>query len=235
MIDAKTADKLDALLRMYYNSATTEGEKNNANSLFEKICKKHNIDADEYRRQSLANPDNSNIRSRARKEPSFDDMWAEFFWRAAKEAARNATRDRDRANAYRRRYEEAERRQKQKEEERRRAEEKAKQARSQSWGNNRWGSLEFEMKEPLWEIKWHNHKRVILLNTLVRAKGTMNRWGTQNFCIYSETFDPEQWFKNKESIYIIHSGKVQYFRDHYVVEKLWVVDSAGFEIEIPLK
>ncbi len=233
MIDAKTADKLDALLRMYYNSATTEGEKNNANSLFEKICKKHNIDADEYRRNSPINPENKTSGRSGYKDPSFDfdDLW-EFFTRVAREAAK---RDRDRADAYRRRYTDYENIRRQQEERKRQAEEKARKASSQSWANNRWGSLEFEMKEPLWEIKWHNHKRVILLNTLVRSKGTMNRWGTQNFCIYSETFDPEQWFKNKESIYIIHSGKVQYFRDHYVVEKLWVVDSAGFEIEIPLK
>lgn len=41
-------NKLDSLLRMYYNKSSTRGEKDNALSLFNKLCKKENIDPDKY-------------------------------------------------------------------------------------------------------------------------------------------------------------------------------------------
>lgn len=255
MADTKTFEKLDSLLRMYFNSATTDGEKSNALQLFKKISVKNGVNPDEYIKKSPGNPVNErrgrfnrpNSRSNSRQSSGFDadDFWDEIFRNVRQK------QQRDDANDYRRKYEQAEKQErerkareegKRREEERQRQEAKRQQDQTRRWGTNSWGTLEFEMKEPLWEVKFHNEKRVILLNTMVRGKGTQNRWGTQNFCIYSDTFNPEKWFtlKAKDStsadpIYIVQSGKVQYFRDHYIMEKLFIIDSEGFEVEIPLK
>jgi len=257
--DTKTLDKLDSLLRMYFNSATTDGEKSNALQLFKKISIKNGIDPDEYIKTSAGNPVNKrsgrfnrpnsrtgsrpNSHTSSRPNSGFD---ANDFWDSVFRNARQK-QQRDDANNYRRKYEQAEKQERERKEReaeaRRREEERKRQeAKRQQDQTRRWGTLEFEMKEPLWEVKFHKEKRVILLNTMVRGKGTQNRWGTQNFCIYSDTFDPEKWFtlKAKDSttadkIYIVQSGKVQYFRDHYIMEKLFIIDSAGFEVEIPLK
>lgn len=234
-MDTKILHKLDSLLSMYYASSTTDGEKTNAKFLFEKICKKNNIDPNEYRKYSKVNPANSRqrnygSRSNYKSTNNEKDFW-DFIHKAAKEAREAQQREkakRDEANEYRRRYAEQERKEKE-------YEQCKKEEFKKRWDSNKWGTLEFEMKEPLWEVKIHNQKRVILLNTMVRSWGTQNRWGTQNFCIYSDTFDPEQWFKNKESIYFIRSGKVQYFRDHYIMEKMWGIDINGVAFEIPLK
>ena len=267
-MDTKISDKLDALLRMYYNSATTQGEKDNAMSLFQKICTKNNVDSTEYQKTSSGNPINeqtrrgrfnSSSRSNARPQNNSNDDDFENFWRDVRNGFgfggfggfTNNKKKQDDANEYRRRYQEQEeqrRKTREKEEadrkaradgqrrERERQYEEARRQQDQSkrWGTNQWGTLEFEMKEPLWEEKYHNSKRVILVQTLVRAKGTQNKWGTQNFCIYSENFDPKDIF-NKTDIYIVNSGKVQYFRDHYVMERLWVLDKNGFECEIKIK
>jgi hypothetical protein len=276
MVDTKTSDKLDALLRMYYNSATTQGEKNNAKTLFERICKKHDIDPDTYRNNSRANPANENTRtSGSRRNNSssssnsggmdFNDFWEtvmrgfggaykhrpdsdansyrqQTYNREKQEEAQRKADEAKRRDDYRRRTEEARRR----DEERQRAEEQARreynERRYGSWSNNKWGTFEFEIKEVLWEVKYHNQKRVIFLNTMSRGKGTKNKWGTQNYVIYSETFDPEQWFTLKpngsneqERIFVIETGKVTYFRDHYVIQKLSIIDSAGFEVDIPIQ
>ena len=42
------SDKLDALLRVFYSESTTQGEKDNALSLFKKRCIKEGIDPDSY-------------------------------------------------------------------------------------------------------------------------------------------------------------------------------------------
>lgn len=256
MIDTKTSEKLDSLLRMYYNSASTEGEKKNALSLFQKICSKNGGNPDEYMKTSRANPANE-AGSRGRSRPSsssgsgspfgddFDIFW-EIFRRANPGARRQQYQQQqsqqqsqqqrnkkdDAYDAYeyakagfnQKRESTEQRRKREAEEERKRRE--AEEAKRPKWNQGKWGTLEFEMKEPMYEIKIHNGKRVILLNTLVRGVGTQNRWGTQNFCIYSETFNPDMF--TKDAIYEVRCGKVQYFHDHYIVKEIIVKDDNGF-------
>lgn len=230
MIDFKLSEKLDNLLRMYYNNASTAGEKSNAMSLFEKLCKKNDVDHTSYILKSRANPINEKkqVNSRNKKwSPNqsnkktadwanWDDFWNNF----------HKEDDSKQYNPY-------EDEKKRKEEETQREEQKRKDDEKQrnTWKANQHGQREFEMRAPIWEVRIHNGKRVILLWTEVRSKGTQNRWGTENYCIYSDNFNPEKCFSNKEEIFIIVSGKVQYFRDHYIVKKLYRLEN-GREIPI---
>lgn len=213
MVNTKLSNKLDALLRMYHSKSTTDGEKNNALALFKKLCSKHNINPEQYMK-------NKNI-PKASHNSSTD---ADIFWQVFYEYMNNAKKDDEtkKAYEYRKRYSPfTEQKQEPKKEENR-------------WNNNKWGTLEFEMKEPLFEVKNVNGKRVILINSLVRSNGAQDRWGTQNFCIYSEAFEPDESF-SKDSIFMVKCSKVQYFRDHYLIKELYIVDEDGFEHEIDIR
>jgi hypothetical protein len=98
---------------------------------------------------------------------------------------------------------------------------------------NRFNNKIFEAKEPMSEVKIHNGKRVILMSFLSREFGTDNRFGILNFCIYSETFNPEDFKKFTNDVkFKIECANVQYFRDHHLVKQLWLLDKYGYEVQI---
>lgn len=83
-----------------------------------------------------------------------------------------------------------------------------------------WDSIRWDMKEPIIEYKQHKGKRVILLSTLAQKQGD-SRYGLVNFCIYSDWLTFNNY--TKDTKFVIHSKKTQYFYNHFVVEKIWVV------------
>lgn len=193
-------DKLDALLRMYFDSSTTQGEKNNAYSIYKKLCVKYHVDADEYLK-TFQNKQHDNTFSRSSNKSSestyrndYYDYYDIFskFWKARQETENyeRDTRDYQQPNDY----------------------------------------YEFTFTAPIYEVKYHNGKRVVFINAEVIINGKRT---IQNFCLYSNTFNPDQMFDSK-SIYTVWTGKTKYFRDHYSIKRMWVVNNYGYKVKIPI-
>jgi flagellar biosynthesis GTPase FlhF len=227
---------------MYFHPSASEGEKENSLAVFKRMCNTNNVDPDEYIKTCKHNPSRSRTSSRSYQSSDHEyDPFEDFFRNAGFDRASRARREQEARNqrareAREREYQErAERARRERESREREARERREEEarRKAEWNRNQWRNLIFEMKEPMFETKIHNGKRVILMSTLAREFGTEKRFGIQNMCLYSDIFNADDFLKfDGKIIYKVECDKVQYFRDHYLIRTIWIVTPEGPEIQI---
>lgn len=212
---------LDLLLRMYYNNGTTQGEKDNALSLFIKKCTTMNIDSMEYRRKFCEenNIHDSSVPPRSKPNNhgfgsfSFDinDDMANFINHIYENICNNTY------TAYGNSH----------------------YGRTRNKNNNEYtdkdryeqdknGAPCFgEFKEPIIDSLRGGKSEVLIFSSLFNVNG---RWGLKNFCIYyhgvSSRFTIERAFKIYKSFTFTSSGK-SYFGDCMIINNLYGIDENG--------
>ena len=186
-MDSKLSHTLDSLLRIHFDKAATEAEKNTTLAMFRKKCERNNIDPDKYLANSSVNSCKKNNFSSKLNKTKYSNQTSKKT-----------------SSAYESQY---------------------------TWNVN-WNSKKeeiiFEIKEPIIEVKIHNGRRVLLISALCRKAQTSDRFGLQNFCIYSEGLNADLFKMNRE--YIFYSSGKFYFRDHCAVTK--VVEFNGADSRI---
>lgn len=211
-------DKLDSLLRMYFNEGSTQGEKDNALSLFKKKCKKEGIDSDEYlRRFKNGNTNQRTTRSKSYTN-NYDDCTYGFDFNDIFGFGNRAYRNKYRQNNTHK-----------------------KQVNPDDYSKYvRNDHFYFKIKEVIASVDIKNDKVVVFLSTLCKEQGS-ERWGLRNFVIYPKSTNAEyvkkhlveKYFTQKNGKeFVIHTGKKKYFHDHLVIQKLWEIHNDGTESKI---
>jgi hypothetical protein len=236
MPDSKIMGKLDALLRLYYNEASTVGEKDNALSLFEKKCKKEGINPEEYKKKFEKSESKS---SSSRSGPSSNsyDVWSdgdlndifEAIFGRGRRGRHNYGRysppnkHDDKTDAHR--YEEAQQNID--------YEAHSKYVKKEhSW---------FKIKDLIVDTtKDVNNRDVIFISCLAQTE-RQKKWALTNFVIFPNApayLLMDRYFKTKgdsklvDSEFIVHTDKRKYYRDHYNVVKIWKLNDDGKETKI---
>lgn len=232
MADSRTIEKLDSLLRLHYNEAAAPGEKENALSLFEKKCKKEGIDPEEYKKR-FESKESSESRSRVNSN-SYNDFWGNgdlndifdlIFGRGRRHNGQ--------------RYNNYETRKKNEEYYRKKSQNIDYEAHSKYVKKDHtW----YKIKDLIVEnSKGKNHEDIVFISCLARTEESV-RWALTNFVIYpncsvetlmEKYFKPVSGSKIVDSEFILHADKnKKYFRDHYLVVKLWKLNEDGTETKI---
>lgn len=204
-------DKLDSLLRMYFNEGSTQGEKDNALSLFKKRCSKEGIDSDEY--ITRFKNGNTNQRTRSKSYTNNHDN-CNYGFGFGNRAYRNNYRQN---NTYKEQVN---------------PDDHSKYVRNDHFY--------FKIKEVIAKVDIKNDKVVVFLSTLCKEQGS-ERWGLRNFVIYPKSTNAkyvkkhlvEKYFTQKNGKeFVIHTGKNKHFHDHLVIQKLWEIHNDGTESKI---
>lgn len=215
-------DKLNSLLRMYFNEGSTQGEKDNALSLFKKRCLKEGINSDEY----ITRFKNGNTNQRTRSKSytnnhndcnygfDFEDIFGfgfeDIFDRAYRNNYRQNNTHKEQVNP----------------------DDHSKYVRNDHFY--------FKIKEVIATVDIKNDKVVVFLSTLCKEQGS-ERWGLRNFVIYPKSTNAEyvkkhlveKYFTQKNGKeFVIHTGKNKYFHDHLVIQKIWEKNLDGTESKI---
>lgn len=229
---SNVTDRLDSLLSMYYSNSTTDGEKTNALSLFKKHCIKNNIDPDVYmnkRKRVNSNDSYNPFAQYTNINDIMNDIINDIFRGCSEDYFSMERNKQKNANMHR---------QQRAHEDRMHRERTYTNRKTKEWEAKSTVDIYWEASQIMLSTgKTANGDLVVYISSISKSKKTNNRDALQNFCCYPKSKKELDYMTkiletNKDAKFVVHTSEKIYYRDHYVVTKIWMVDDSAINKSI---